>query len=614
MINHSRLKQRQVIITLLDLKNAFGEIDHEIILKILDYHHFPESVKELIRSYYTNYTVSIGTDRFVTNPILIEKGVLQGDCLSPLLFNLVVNALLQTIDHEKIRLMGYSYSESIRPRHWFQFADDSALVTSTEEDSQALLNVYTKWCYWAGLKICPRKCKTFAMKKNGTKTIQYHPYLRVNNERITTLKEGEEFVYLGKTFTMHMKTDVVETELKNEIREYVEKIHRTPLHPKNKINVVTRYVYSKIRWRLSIYDLSITWIKQNLDSIIIEYVKRWLHLHQGANTRHLFLPTNKLGIRMSLPSDIFKSCQLVKRSILKSSVNEEIREFYKLTAKKHAEEERLLQENDKNTAARIMRNEVNQGIINSMAGLKEQNSIMSVVKSLCTGKVINQWNRMSELMSANTYKFARKALILSLPVNNNLKRWNKIKSDSCHLCKNKQTQLHVLNNCSVSVNEGRYTWRHDSVLWTMLYYINQLQNKGYKVFADVQGYPSTSELFSNHRPDIALKKNDEIVSIELTICFETNIIKSREYKVNRYKNLEREVNKNSKLSKVFVEVTSLGFVPKQNDKFFELLKSHGINTERLSYKMSETALRCSYYLFTQRNKNWNNATDILKFY
>ena len=214
IINHSRLKQRQVIITLLDLKNAFGEIDHEIILKILDYHHFPESVKELIRSYYTNYIVSIGTESFVTNPILIEKGVLQGDCLSPLLFNLVVNALLQTIDHEKIRSMGYSYSESIRPRHWFQFADDSALVTSTEEDSQALLNVYTKWCYWAGLKICPRKCKTFAMKKNGTKTIQYHPYLRVNNESIPTLKDGEEFIYLGKSFTMNMKTDAIEIELK----------------------------------------------------------------------------------------------------------------------------------------------------------------------------------------------------------------------------------------------------------------------------------------------------------------------------------------------------------------------------------------------------------------
>jgi hypothetical protein len=112
--------------------------------------------------------------------------------------------------------MGYSYCDSLIPRHWFQFADDSALVTSTEEDSQALLKVFTKWCHWAGLKICSRKCKTFAMKKNGTKTVQFHPYLKVNNEQILTVKDGEEFLYLGKEFTMCMKTEKKEKELKTD--------------------------------------------------------------------------------------------------------------------------------------------------------------------------------------------------------------------------------------------------------------------------------------------------------------------------------------------------------------------------------------------------------------
>ena len=91
IINHARIKQRQVIVTLLDLKNAFGEIDHEIIMKTLEYHHTPDRIKTLIKSYYTQYLISVGTNSFVTDPIILEKGVLQGDCLSPLLFNLVVN-------------------------------------------------------------------------------------------------------------------------------------------------------------------------------------------------------------------------------------------------------------------------------------------------------------------------------------------------------------------------------------------------------------------------------------------------------------------------------------------------------------------------------------------
>ena len=261
IINHARLKQRQVIITLLDLKNAFGEIDHNVIMKVLEYHHFPKHVKSLVKAYYKNYKVSIGTENFTTDPIVIEKGVLQGDCLSPLLFNLVVNTLLKTIDSEKIRSMGYNYCETLTPRHWFQFADDSALVSSTEEDSQALLNVFTKWCKWAGLKICLRKCKIFAMRKCGTRSVQFNPYLRVNNEQIPTVKQDEEFIYLGKTFSMNMETLNIENELKKDLRDYIENIHRLPLHPKHKINIVIRYVYSKLRWRLTTYDISHTWVK-----------------------------------------------------------------------------------------------------------------------------------------------------------------------------------------------------------------------------------------------------------------------------------------------------------------------------------------------------------------
>ena len=114
-----------------------------------------------------------------------------------------------------------------------------------------------------------------------------------------------------------------------------------------------------------------------------------------------------------------------------------------------------------------------------LEGLKEQNTIMKQLKVLCTGKVLTQWNEFAEQMTTNTYKFARKALIFSLPINTNLKCWNKIINDKCLLCNGRQTQLHVLNNCVIAVNDGRYTWRHDSILYTIVYYVKQLIEKSY---------------------------------------------------------------------------------------------------------------------------------------
>ena len=93
MINHARRYQRNLVITLLDLKNAFGELDYN-----LHYHHVPDHILSLIGSFNTNYTISVGTNDFITNPINIEKGVLQGGSLSPLIFDMCFNPLVPDVD------------------------------------------------------------------------------------------------------------------------------------------------------------------------------------------------------------------------------------------------------------------------------------------------------------------------------------------------------------------------------------------------------------------------------------------------------------------------------------------------------------------------------------
>ncbi len=80
IINQARIKQRSIVITLLDLKNAFGEINHNLIQCVLGYHHIPDHIKVLIKSLYTNFKTSIITSSFNTPFIPVGRGVLQGDC------------------------------------------------------------------------------------------------------------------------------------------------------------------------------------------------------------------------------------------------------------------------------------------------------------------------------------------------------------------------------------------------------------------------------------------------------------------------------------------------------------------------------------------------------
>ena len=190
IINTARIKQRSVVITLLDLKNAFGELHHNLINEVLQYHHIPGQINNLIRSLYTNFQTSIITEQFSTPFITI--GVLQGDCLSPLLFNMSFNTFGQHIKSEKYAQLGFwklnKTGIPCNPIHWFKFADDAAVISSQENENQILLNRFTVWCQWANMIIRVDKCSSFGIKKRSSKSIQYQPKLFVNNQLIPRIE------------------------------------------------------------------------------------------------------------------------------------------------------------------------------------------------------------------------------------------------------------------------------------------------------------------------------------------------------------------------------------------------------------------------------------------
>ena len=188
-----------------------------------------------------------------------------------------------------------------------------------------------------------------------------------------------------------------------------------------------------------------------------------------------------------------------------------------------------------------------------------------------------------------------------------------LNTPNCNLCEGKQTQLHVLNNCPTAVKEERYTWRHDSVLYTLARYLSALENFGFRLYAELEGYETTGTFFNSSKPDIVLVKNNCMYLIELTICFETNTTKSRKFKISRYSEIENETKqKYDKIVKLYIEITSTGFITKDIKDFLSLIKNKHIDSARLMNKMSEVAIRGYFYIYIRRNKSWPKPS-LLKF-
>ena len=161
LIRRARKQQRSLTIALLDLRNAFGEVHHKLIQTVLKYHQIPEHFQNCIANLYTDFRTVVVTEKYQTPFLKVSKGVLQGDCLSPLLFNMVMNTFIQYIK---------SRQPFLTPKHWFQFADDAVIKTGEEYETQILLNAFTMWCNWAKITLRVDKCKSSELSK-----VTHHP-------------------------------------------------------------------------------------------------------------------------------------------------------------------------------------------------------------------------------------------------------------------------------------------------------------------------------------------------------------------------------------------------------------------------------------------------------
>ena len=83
------------MITFLDLKNAFGSVSHQLIFDMLKAVKVHFVFLHCIQSFYSQLSVTSMSKSWETAPIPFQHGVFQRDTLSPIIFLLVFNQILQ---------------------------------------------------------------------------------------------------------------------------------------------------------------------------------------------------------------------------------------------------------------------------------------------------------------------------------------------------------------------------------------------------------------------------------------------------------------------------------------------------------------------------------------
>ena len=97
MIHSSRDSKRSSLIIAVDFRKAFDSLSHSFIDTCLQELNFGPSFRSWVRLFFNDRVTYLIMNGYMEEKIALQQGVPQGDILSPLIFNIVVEMLLLRI-------------------------------------------------------------------------------------------------------------------------------------------------------------------------------------------------------------------------------------------------------------------------------------------------------------------------------------------------------------------------------------------------------------------------------------------------------------------------------------------------------------------------------------
>ena len=133
---------------------------------------------------YTGNTARVQIQDYLSPSFKINRGVMQGSKLGPVLFNVFINDLLNELDNSPIgaQLAGLTIST-------LGFADDIVLIADNPKDLQQLLLICESWATRNRMSFNSDKCNVMVF---NSKTDNLHFHLAGHELSIV-----EKYKYLG---------------------------------------------------------------------------------------------------------------------------------------------------------------------------------------------------------------------------------------------------------------------------------------------------------------------------------------------------------------------------------------------------------------------------------
>ena len=654
----------------LDFANAYGAVRHQLLWKTLRSHHVPNFVIEMLQQYFGHFKLRLSTSSCSTEWFQLEVGIAMGCSISPILFVLAMQLLLNAVGS---RVEEAYVGKGILMPSVKAFMDDTTLVLNKCISMRRALDAFSGLLSWCGMSFKATKSRSLSLRRGK---IDDNVTFSVAGNRIPTLRE-EPVKSLGRWYDDSLNDTGRCSEVLRSAFEDMKKIDAAPLQSRFKLWLLQFVLLPRLLWPLSMYEMSLPLVEK-LERRMNKFTRKWLGLPPGFSSVALYSKTAKLRLPLKSLVEEFKINKIRTQLMLDNSSDQRIVEMGPLVKsgkkwvarKEIAEAEASLRWTERVGA--VQQDKRGLGSTHriwwSKASTSERTSlVIQERKKAIESQRMIKFVQLSQQGDWTTWEnavqrslswkdiwqytplrlsFLIRSVYDQLPSSSNLRRWKLKDDDSCMLCGQSETLIHVLSCCSFSLSHGRYTWRHNQVLRKLLDFVKEACKKAktrgiqqkrkiyflregnlkfhrfrstrdfecvmgaaddWSVSADLDGERKFPEAVrsSGLKPDIIVYSGlaKTMFLIELSVPWESNMESSNIFKEERYRDLACDLNAKGFRTEIFaVEVGVRGLV---SSSMLKLLKALGFSNRektRAIKEISQTAEAASFWIFANRKK------------